>query len=252
MPRKTSGRRRYSRKRKTYKRKSYRKRRGITRTGPGRIVAATNNQTGLGMPTNKIVRMRYADGIMLTIPTGGTFNEALWNASSIYRPRYPTGGHQPLGHDQWAFFYNHYVVLGCTATVTISHVLGLPGRAIACCLMVDDGVTSQPLWQPVVETGRCAWTLINPGSSIGSEHNQKSLKAYFSTKKFFNLKDVADNLDRLGSVFEQNPADGAFFRVLLGTADNLTANQDTSFEITVTLDYTVLLSEPKDLPISNI
>lgn len=251
MPRKTTSRRRYSRKRKTYKRKSYRRRRSnLQRSGPGNIMAIAP-VSNLGFPKNKIVRMRFAEGQLLTVNAGATYGEAHYHASSIYDPLTAAGGRQPLGYDQWAAFYNHYVVLGSTITVTASHIVGLPVRAIVFGCYLDDDTAAAADWTPIVESGRCAWTVLNPGDSIGSQHNQKSLKCYYSAKKFFNVADVKDNLDRIGAPFGANPADGAFFKIFLASTDKGTLNQNTSFDLTVTIDYTVMLSEPKDLPYSS-
>lgn len=242
----------------TYKRNSTRDRmsdpRSTMLTGPGGIQAngplTIGAGGGFGFPNQRIVKMRYAAGGLVGITTGQLINQVNFCPSSIFDPDTSGIGHQPIGHDQWQTFYNHYVVLGCKMSMTVSHDLGLAGRAIVCGAYLDDDTVAATNWQPLVESGRAAWSIINPGSSVGSEHNQKAIECYYSAKKFFNVKDVKDNITRLGAPFGSNPTENAFFKCFVACSDNSVPNENTAFTYTIILDYTVLLSEPKDLPLS--
>jgi len=213
------------------------------------MASAPINQLGLGFPSNKVVRMRYAQASLVGVSTANAA-EAVFRANGVFDPDFTGGGHQPLGFDQWSQFYKENVVLSCTMTATLSHLLGLPGRTIIFGIYLDEGSAPQTDWRPLVESGRAAWTLINPGDSIGSQHNLKTLKAYFSAKKFFNVADVKDNVTRLGATFSSNPTQQAFFHCFFATVDQGTPNEATQFDLTVTLDYAVALSEPANLTLS--
>ena len=58
---------------------------------------------------------------MVTLNLSGS--APVWHrfVNSIHDPDYETGGHQPLGHDQWATFYNSYRVRGIRYDVTFSN-----------------------------------------------------------------------------------------------------------------------------------
>lgn len=58
------------------------------------------------------VRLRY--NAVKDLSGGGLsgFNAIVFRGNSIFDPDFSGGGHQPLGHDQWANFYRRYRVLG--------------------------------------------------------------------------------------------------------------------------------------------
>lgn len=61
------------------------------------------------VPDRLLTKMAYSESFTLVSTTTPAYRIF---QSSLYDPRYTTGGHQPLGRDQWAAFYNHYKVHG--------------------------------------------------------------------------------------------------------------------------------------------
>lgn len=204
---------------------------------------------GIGFPDQKIVPMRYhvgyTGGPSPSVARGAT----VFRASSIFDPDYTVGGHQPLGYDQWAPFYDHYIVISAKCTVTMGLNIGQPGRAINFgCFPSHDPTAITSFW-PIMESARGGWATLSGGAYGGSD-NQKRCTSYYSARDFFNIADISDNVDRLGAQYGGNPDDEAYFVVWFETADQLAANEATALTITVTIDYLALLSEPKTLPIS--
>lgn len=223
-----------------YRRRSYRRRAPLYRRLP---------VGGIGFPDQKMIRMRYRVGY-----TGGPSPSAargatVFRASSIYDPDYTAGGHQPLGYDQWAPFYDHYIVVSSKLTATVGLNIGQPGRAINFGVFPAHDPTAISSFWPIMESARGGWNTLAGGAYAGGD-NQKTASATYSARRFFNIRDVADNVDRLGAAYNDNPTDEAYFVVWYETADQLAANEACALTFTVTIDYLVLLSEPKTLPIS--
>jgi len=202
-----------------------------------------------GFPSNKIVQMRYVEGLAVTASTAANIFRQVFNISSIYDPYVTGSGHQPLGHDQWSAFYNHYVVLGAKVSATTcpkDHSAN--GDPIALAIKIDDdgttGTTNYSIPQ-LIERGASGQYAVSSGVLAAS--HPMSTTAFYSTKKFFNVADVKDNLARLGAAFGASPADSAFAVVCVGTLNAELFSTATPFSLVVTIDYIVELSEPKDL-----
>lgn len=69
-----------------------------------------------------VVELPYVSSYQLTTAITGEVI-ALWRGASIFDPDFTFGGHQPLGHDQWATFYGRYKVLNCRIEVEVSNRL---------------------------------------------------------------------------------------------------------------------------------
>jgi len=86
-------------------------RRKYNRANGGKIVALKTST----VPDRTILRMKYVDNIVLAGIGGST---RVFRMNSIYDPDTSvTNGHQPLGFDQWASFYNKYRVFKAVVTL---------------------------------------------------------------------------------------------------------------------------------------
>lgn len=204
---------------------------------------------GFGFPAQKIVPMRYQQSFLAGPSPSVVRTLNYWRAGSIYDPDFTGGGHQPLGHDQWAPFYDHYVVVSSKASITVGLNVGQPGRAINFGIFLADATGAIGDFRPIMESGRGGWSTIAAGAYAGSD-NQKSVSAYFSAKDFYGVSNISDNVDRLGAQYGADPTEDAYFAVWTETADQNVANEATALTITLTINYLVYLSEPKTLPLS--
>lgn len=195
-----------------------------------------------GFPSNKVVKMRYVDTFELD-PAAGTVAPWIFRANGIFDPDQTGIGHQPLGHDQWAQYYNHAVVIGSKINVKFiySDATQTDGQLCGCYLSDDTSFPTSA--STLMEQGLGKYRLMSM-SVIGSP-SVVSINNTFSAKKFFNITDIKDNLDRLGSTFGANPADEASYIVWVGAIDAISNPGKT--KILVTIDYIVSLSEPKAL-----
>lgn len=189
-----------------------------------------------GQPTGgRTVRLRYTDKVSLTT-TAGVVGTYAFRANSIFDPDYTGTGHQPLGHDQWAIFYNHYRVLGSKITVTMNTNGSFEG---VMGILLDDDTTVPTKASTIIEHGRGRYKYIGDTWKTGSTLSNK-----YSARKFHNVADVKD-VGRLRATFGTNPTEAAYYHVWFDTFDN-TANPGENIFF-VTIDYIVSMEEPKTI-----
>jgi len=90
---------RIAKKTKTKKQKAYKP----------RVSANVTGKAGAFLPQSVSTVLTYCDSGTLQA-TLGIMSDKLWNMNSVYSPENAGGGHQPLGHDQYAALYNRYRV----------------------------------------------------------------------------------------------------------------------------------------------
>lgn len=197
-----------------------------------------------GFPATKRVTMRYTDSLVVNIAAGVTAN-LQYRASSIFNPRVSSGGHQPIGRDQWQIFYNHYMVTNSRISV---EMVGTDSNntPLICGIYLSDDTVIPLQAAEIVEQGLSVWKCASLGSNVSV--SSLKLRNSFNAKSFFNIKDPKDNFDRLGAPFINNPTEEAVYNVFAG-AMNLLAVVDP-INVLITIDYDVILSEPKTLPAS--
>lgn len=184
------------------------------------------------------VKLRYTDIISITNTTGAVA-ENIYRCNSPFDPNYTTGSAQPMGFDQWALLYNHYTVISSKIHVkAISY--GSSSGGVACALFVTDDVT--PPYSAIdyyIEAAKGPYSIIPDSGSPNV-----TLTSKFSTRNFFNIKDVKDNTDNIGSLCTNNPAEQAYWMLVQQPMDKAST---VTRRYMVTIEYNVLFSEPKDL-----
>lgn len=216
--------------------KSYRRGRRNRVMRPQRILPT-------GFPQTTMVKLKYVDTITLDSALG-VVDSRYFRCNSLFDPDQAAGGHQPLGHDQWSSFYNHYVVVGALCKATFAKDSNTPeGGFNVCGIQVTDDTVASANVTTLLEQGmtskKYAYKSIN-------SHKPVTVTRGFSTKKFFNVTNVSDNIDRLGALITANPIEQAFFQVFTGAASSaVNPNAQTCL---VEITYTVIYSEPKELP----
>lgn len=217
MPRKTYRKRKPRRK---FKKKNYKPSLTISRWAP--------------MADRHRCRLRYNDTINLSI---AYFANHTFNANSIFDPDRTGVGHQPLGHDQLAAFYNRYVVLNATCVVKLSSASALCTGA----LTAVNSNTVPALWDEMVENNRCK-TITVP--AVGVQSGTRQLKVSCNLKKLYGRLGLTD--DRVQSDFGANPAETAMFVVGIQHVDG--GSTTVSAYAEVTIYYDVLCFDRNVLP----
>lgn len=93
------------------------KRRGIRRLGRSRT--SISRFRGSAYPRRLMVKLKYLDNFLLTLPTSGATAVAqVFRGNSIFDPDFTGAGHQPYASDIYAQMYKYYRVYGSKITVT--------------------------------------------------------------------------------------------------------------------------------------
>jgi len=198
------------------------------------------------IPDNLIVKLRYVDTITLDAGAGGKAYDT-WAANSIFDPYVGAGGHQPMGSDEWAQFYEHYTVLGAKCSAHYQNHAGASsdGQAAVC------QVSPETTWTPstimdMMEQGRAKWQFLTPA---GGSKDQCTVNTFYSPKKLFGVPDPKSSLVLRGLTGDlgtgNSPSTGAYFHV--GLAGTQAAGNPGAATVIVTLDYIVYYSGRKTL-----
>lgn len=193
------------------------------------------------VPATKTVKLRYVDQFNLDGPLGINSTK-VFRANSIFDPDFSVGGHQPLGHDQWAVFYDHYCVIGAkiTAKFVSTGNIATTDACMVGILLKDNSNTIAAPTTIMEQTNSGYAVLTNSNAS-----QTRTIRKGYSARKFFNLKDVKDNRALVGAAVGSNPSEDAYFHVYqtpLSTADDA-----RPIRVIVTIEYIVNLSERKSL-----
>jgi len=208
----------------------------------------SSGKNRIGFPKTQLVKLRYCQSFQMGPSNTATIGaEYAFRANSIFDPDQSGAGHQPIGRDQWEPFYNTYTVVGSTINVRILKnpgAVNASSNSIVGVLLHDTATLPTTTVTTIQEQGLGSWRVLQ-GLQNG---NVVNLKQNFSAKKFFNVTNLRDNQDRLGADMGSNPPStgDAFYIIWAATtiAGGLSAN---SVEFMVTIEYSVLLSDPKAL-----
>jgi hypothetical protein len=169
------------------------------------------------------------------INVSGVRRDQQFRLNSIFDPDYSGTGHQPLAHDQWALFYNHYVVTKCSWEVTIVPQVG---NVVAGFYVSDDAAIPTASASNLTELGA--------QTGLGTPQLPITLRGEVDVGEW--LKRGASGgltLDSsLRSTFGADPSE-VIFGTLFASVVSGTATQNVDYLYTLTFD--VILMEPKDL-----
>lgn len=219
----------YKKNRKTLKRRVRRRvRRRMVRRKPRVAVGP--------FPKERIVKMKLSTGLMTLASSGGAMATLDVYANWPYY-----GTRNAYGFDQWSALYNKCVVIGSKINVYQQGYTASSAQPWAAGIYLSDDTTNFTDYQVLVEANRGRFMRSTPYPGTF-----RKVSNWFSAKKFFNVKDVKDNMDRLGNgVSTTVPGDSAIFKVWAQPLDK--AATDTIYVHGI-IEYICLFSEPKDVP----
>jgi len=190
---------------------------------------------GLTVPTWQ--KARVAVPFDLDVGTVGAISKYVFRANSIYDPDLTGTGDSVLDYQTFSSHYNHYVVTGAKITLKAYSSMGSNANVIG--IMLNDDTTTPSYFSEVLMQSDSKFGI------VGSDGKILTVTKNFSAKRFFNVTDVKDNLDRIGSVMGSNPTDDAYFTVYALPMDVVT---DTApVRCVAIIDYIFHLSEAKDI-----
>jgi hypothetical protein len=202
---------------------------------------AVNNGAGpaakgvkVGFPAERTVRLTYSDFDKFTATTG-VLAKYQYRINSAFDPDYTGTGHQPLGFDQWAAYYNHYVVEEVEYEVQIAPT-GTTYTYTATYLSDD---TTVPLNFSELQENGGVVAFGSPYSSI----NSHIYKGKVDVAKFFNRTSIASDPE-LRALVSANPVETVYLNLFAANADIVTGQE---FYFGIKLTMKIRFMEPKDL-----
>lgn len=200
-----------------------------------------------GFPKRKLVKLRYVQEAQIDAPAGGVAYHTI-SANGIYDPDTTGVGHQPMNFDTWMTLYDHYVVLG--SKIKVEQVSSAVGETAVPSyfgiLKSDSGSRSGSMvpYQLMEQRGFRRGRIPAISSFKSSTANGLPVcTATYSAKKWFGLtKKAVNSNDKIQGTGATNPTDGSYYEICCAS---INANNPAGFNFLITVDYTVLLSEPK-------
>lgn len=225
---------RYRRKKYTRKRKRrYTKKKRSRRSG-------FSSGKPYGFPGTRRVKMRYSE-VIFTASGAGVLTKYKFRANSVFDPNETDVGHSIPAFAQWSALYGSYTVLGSKIGVKFTRPCASsadPVNAYVGVYLSDS--SSDSLIVSELKENRTGTNALGTGKAfIGYEKAPRAM-SWFSTKKFFNVKDVKDN-SQFKSAITTNPADQAHFIVYSQATDT---SSTIALDFHVTIDYIVEFSDP--------
>lgn len=182
---KKAGRRRFARKSK------------YTKGGSGRVLALKT----LTVPDKLIVKLPYST--MITFGDALGAQTQIFNLNSIYDPDRSGVGHQPLGYDQWAAFYNRYRVIGVKVTVQAANYNQQCGATVA---IIGNNSAGLVLGSDAIQEQQHMRRMILSNAQGGK--NSGTLTKYFSLSRITGVSDMTyRSSDQYAAQFGASPAE---------------------------------------------
>lgn len=213
---------RYKPKRKTVRRKRRSKNTVTFRKGP--------------LPQTLKTTLRYEELISLNPGVGGTADNYIFSANSLYDPNVTGAGHQPRGFDELMSFYDHYVVIGAKLTVTACNRDANYSQYIA--IMAKDDANTFSTINDYVEQSDTRYHIL---SKEGGGNDCRRMSIQLSPPKYAG-RSVDDN-DLRGSN-TTGPNEGVYFHIAAAPTQSIDSSQ---VDVSVLIEYIAVFSEPDHL-----
>lgn len=217
----------------------------VIKNKPKRTFTRRYPKISVGFPKTHMVKLRYCEQVQIDVAAGP--QTYVFSANGLYDPNISGTGHQPGCFDTWATMYNHYMVMGSKISATFFPETASGDYNAIVGVKVDDDTSLSPavnmttlIEQP---NNLFKWRMLR--SNALETKNSVTIKNWYSPKKFFDIKDVKDNMDTLGALVTNNPNEACNYILVVGHGDD---NADLPvIKILVNIEYIVLFSEPKDM-----
>lgn len=195
-----------------------------------------------GFPARSKATLRFA--LERDLDASGGSATATFKANGPQQPLDSGATHQPLGFDEWAASYRHYVVTAARCKVTAVHDDTNNNVPVMMTIIASGSSTySAPTTEKMLEYGdRSECKEI--GSYIGSGSRDRQVSLAIDMAKAFGVKDIVDEED-FGALTTAVPANQYFFHVIL---TQINANTPAiSNPVIVEIEYDIVWGDPNIL-----
>jgi hypothetical protein len=199
----------------------------------------------------QIVNLRYGDQFTLDSTAVGTYGSYHFRANSCFDPDETSIGHQPRGFDQWAAFYDNYIVLGSKITLYGNNTLQALEAGdtthskfnmayLVLSLTEDKPLVAKDIPE-MLESRLHSYKALNT-----NQNNTVKLVKKFSAKKFLGIK-IPSDASQLTAVCTTNPTQEVWFNVNAFNGST-SVEASASLHCTFVIDYIVMFKNRKVLP----
>lgn len=189
------------------------------------------------LPKTLKTTMVYHETFDLNPGAAGVNAVYVWSANGLYDPNITGVGHQPRGFDQLMTLYDHYVVIGVKASMTVANLDASKAQVYG--MAIVDRNTS--LGSPNIEYMELRTSksrIVGPfgPDAVGTLH------IACDPNKFLGRSKPMSDPELKGST-SANPTEQAYIHCFAFPQD---ASTDTgALNCRITLEYTAILIEPK-------
>lgn len=209
---------------KSYVKKKYTGKRKYTKSQN----ATTNTVVSRGpVAPRTIVRLKYNENYL----TPGTTIDHVWNINSIFDPNRTGTGHQPLGYDQYAAFYNRYRVYRCDYIINIAALLSAENYKVSV------GATNSASTITTANLAAEQPTFVSKSFSNASPTTLKGSWYLPNVNGQTATQYKAD--DRFQAIFNADPAEVILMHIVVSSIGSGAAPAANAVGIDVTLIYHV-------------
>lgn len=174
-------------------------------------------------------------GITL-VSVGSNPGTHVFSLNSLFDPDFTGAGHQPRGYDQLMLMYDHYTVINCKVRIDAHNNEANRGAYIIATVR-DSGTTSNN-FTDYTESLNSQWKILGVEASGSAD---KNIMLNINPNEFLGRSHSLADPDLKGGA-TSSPIEQAFLHVSGMGIDQFTA---CSINVMVTLEYTVILTEPK-------
>lgn len=221
--------------RKFRKKKRYRRRKRFykKKSGPSNVRGPLSNK--------QLCKFIYSDRISLDPGVAGAPAAHVLSANGIYDPDITGVGHQPRAFDQLMQMYDHAVVIGSKITIWVNNTDAALGNMLV--IQLRDGTVVSTTPTDILEY-RYSKVKMFSGDQAGLSTGVLSMKC--NPNGFLGRTKPLSDPELKNSV-ASNPVEQAFWHLYaFNNSDQDTGRLDLRYKI----EYTTILIEPKQLPIS--
>ena len=193
------------------------------------------------VPVKLTTKLRYNQFFEIDPPIGGVAVNIM-SANGLYNPSITSIlDHQPRGFDQLMAMYDHYVCIGAKIHIEWVPADDADGYSQICGVSVQDNQISKTDIYDYLESGKVDHTTISPRNP-----QRTAITMTVNPNNFLGRSKPLADPELKGSVVS-NPTEGCFFHIFNGPFQGV---DPTGLYVNVTIDYTVVLIEPKTPAIS--
>lgn len=202
------------------------------------VLARQVVQIGRGPVAPKtIVRLRYHDSWL----HGAGKQDYVYRMNSIFDPDAQIGGHQPLGRDQYATFYNRYRVIACTMSLWVTPVGAMTSGYKIVILGDNNSAGASSPFPGIEQRGATVHIPTNAERTAGI-----FIKRSWKCRNVTGVTEKEYQDDRFQALMSTDPAEAIMIHImpsLLTGGDIVVAE----LAYNIRLDYTVEMFDPLEL-----